>query len=159
VDAHRRPLGALAYGVPVAVLAVFFVYPLAAIVERGLGSEAGHSVTDVLVDPLTREVVWFTLWQALASTALTFALTLPAAYVVGTYAFPGRDFVRALVVVPFVLPTVVIALAFLGVLPEPLERGWAPILVAHAFFNAAVVVRVVGTRWASLDPRDRKSVV
>jgi thiamine transport system permease protein len=57
------------------------------------------------------------------------------------------------VLVPFVLPTVVVALAFLGALPPSVERGWAPILIAHAFFNVAVVVRVVGTFWASLDPR------
>ncbi len=51
---------------------------------------------------------------------------------------------RALVTVPFVLPTVVVALAFLAILPAGLERGWAAILIAHAFFNVAVVVRVVG---------------
>ena len=71
----------------------------------------------------------------------------------GRYAFPGRSLVRALVVVPFVLPTVVVALAFLAILPDGLERGWAAILVAHVFFNVAVVVRVVGTFWAGLDPR------
>ena len=37
--------------------------------------------------------------------------------------------------------------------PSGLERGWIAILVAHAFFNVAVVVRVVGTFWASLDRR------
>ena len=102
---------------------------------------------------VTREVVWFTVWQAIASTALTLAVALPAAYVLGRFAFPGRALVRALVVVPFVLPTVVVALAFLALLPDGLERGWAAILVAHAFFNVAVVVRVVGTFWAGLDPR------
>ena len=61
--------------------------------------------------------------------------------------------VSALVVVPFVLPTVVVALAFLAILPDGVERGWAPILIAHVFFNVAVVVRIVGTFWASLDPR------
>ena len=50
-------------------------------------------------------------------------------------------------------PTVVVALAFVAILPDGVERGWAPILVAHAFFNVAVVVRIVGTFWASLDPR------
>ena len=55
--------------------------------------------------------------------------------------------------VPFVLPTVVVALAFLAMLPAGLERGWAAILLAHAFFNVAVVVRIVGTFWAGLDPR------
>jgi len=159
VDADRAPLSdrsfrALAYGVPLAFLALFFVFPLVAILERGLRAEGDlASPLDVVTDPVTREVVWFTIWQAVASTALTIAVALPAAYVLGRFAFPGRALVRALVVVPFVLPTVVVALAFLALLPDGLERGWAAILVAHAFFNVAVVVRVVGTFWAGLDPR------
>jgi thiamine transport system permease protein len=158
VDADRGALSgaawrALTYGVPLAFLALFFVYPLAAIVERGLLVEAERSALDVLADPLMREVVWFTVWQAVASTTLTIAVALPVAYVLGRFDFPGRGLVRVVVVVPFVLPTVVVALAFLAVLPEPLERGWVAILVAHAFFNVAVVVRVVGTFWASLDRR------
>ena len=157
MDGHRRALTgrarrALALGVPLVFLAVFFVYPLEAIIERGLRG-AGDSPLAVLAGPLTREVVWFTVWQALASTVLTIAIALPAAYVLGRYSFRGRSVVNAIVVVPFVLPTVVVALAFLAVLPDPLQRGWAPILVAHAFFNVAVVVRIVGTFWANLDPR------
>jgi thiamine transport system permease protein len=143
---------ALTLGLPLAFLALFFVYPLSAIVERGLRGD-GDAPIDVLTDPLTREVVWFTVWQALASTVLTIAVALPAAYVLGRYRFRGRNLVGALVVVPFVLPTVVVALAFLAILPDDLDRGWAPILIAHAFFNVAVVVRIVGTFWASLDPR------
>lgn len=159
MDSDRAPLSgrgfrALSYGVPLAFLALFFVFPLAAILERGLRSEGDlASPLDVVTDPVTREVVWFTAWQAVASTALTILVALPAAYVLGRFAFPGRALVRALVVVPFVLPTVVVALAFLALLPDGLERGWAAILVAHAFFNVAVVVRVVGTFWAGLDPR------
>ena len=148
----RRTWRAVTYGVPLAFLGLFFVYPLAAILDRGLRG-AGDPPLDVLTDPLTREVVWFTVWQALASTALTIALATPAAYVLGRYRFRGRSIVSAVVVVPFVLPTVVVALAFLAILPDGVERGWAPILVAHAFFNVAVVVRIVGTFWANLDPR------
>ncbi|HXF98950.1 MAG TPA: iron ABC transporter permease [Gaiellaceae bacterium] len=158
MDTGRAPLSErawrlLAYGGPLAFLALFFAYPLAAIVERGLRSEAGQSALDALADPLLRDVLWFTVWQALASTALTLALALPASYALGRFDFPGRALARALVVVPFVLPTVVVALAFLAVLPERLERGWLPVLLAHAFFNVAVVVRIVGTFWASLDRR------
>jgi thiamine transport system permease protein len=149
---RRRTWRAVTYGVPLAFLGLFFVYPLAAILDRGLHG-AGDPPLDVLTDPLTREVVWFTVWQALASTALTIALAAPAAYVLGRYRFRGRSIVSAIVVVPFVLPTVVVALAFLAILPYGVERGWAPILVAHAFFNVAVVVRIVGTFWANLDPR------
>jgi thiamine transport system permease protein len=158
VDDPRAPLSAhawrlLAYGVPLAFLALFFAFPLGAIVERGLGASGGTSAGDVLLSGQTAELVWFTLWQAAASTALTLVLALPAAYVLGRFAFPGRGLVRAAVTVPFVLPTVVVALAFVALLPESLERGWTPILIAHAFFNAAVVVRIVGTAWAGIDPR------
>ncbi len=157
VDGHRHSLGewawrGIAISVPLVFLAVFFAYPLAAIVERGLRGGEG-SVMDVLADSDTAEIVWFTVWQAVVSTVLTIVVALPASYVLGRFSFRGRNVVQALVVVPFVLPTVVVALAFLAVLPPGLERGWAPILVAHAFFNVAVVVRIVGTFWASLDPR------
>jgi thiamine transport system permease protein len=149
---NARVWRGLTYGVPLVFFGLFFVYPLAAIVERGL-SGTGDSPLDVLTDPLTREVVWFTVWQATASTLITIAVALPATYVLGRYRFRGRSLVSALTVVPFVLPTVVVALAFLALLPERFQQGWAPILVAHAFFNVAVVVRIVGTYWASLDPR------
>jgi thiamine transport system permease protein len=159
VDEDRGPLSgrgwrALTYGVPLAFLALFFAYPLVAILARGFRSEERlASPLDVLTDPITIDAVWFTIWQAFASTALTLAVALPAAYVLGRYVFAGRGLARAVVTVPFVLPTVVVALAFLAILPEGLERGWVPVLIAHAFFNVAVVVRIVGTFWASLDPR------
>jgi len=153
-DPAARGWRALTYGVPLGFLGLFFVFPLVTILERGLRADGGlASPLDVLTDPLTRDVVWFTAWQAVVSTALTIAVALPAAYVLGRYSFPGRGAVRALVTVPFVLPTVVVALAFLAILPAGLERGWAAILIAHAFFNVAVVVRIVGGFWGSLDRR------
>ena len=141
--------GVALVGVPAAFLALFFVYPLATIFERGLG---GSFPTDVLLDSGTLHVVWFTVWQAAVSTALTLVAGLPLAWATARVAFPGRGLVRALVVVPFVLPTVVVATAFLAVLPESMQRGVVPILLAHVFFNVAVVVRIVGGYWARLDP-------
>ena len=52
--------------------------------------------------------------------------------------------------VPFVLPTVVVATAFLALLPGGLERGLPAILAAHVFFNVAVVARIVGGAWERL---------
>ena len=66
---------------------------------------------------------------------------------------PGRSLTRALVLVPFVLPTVVVATAFLELLPAGHERGVAAILAAHVFFNVAVVVRVVGAGGGGSIPR------
>jgi thiamine transport system permease protein len=167
VDRRRRALtaerlrlaGLLAP--PLAFLALLFAWPVANIVGEGLRGDHGwelHGVTDVLGDAELRHVAWFTLWQALASTALTVAVALPAAHVLARYEFPGRRTVAALVTVPFVLPTVVVGAAFLallgprGALGIDLDGTVWLILLAHAFFNHAVVVRTVGGLWELLDP-------
>ena len=59
----------------------------------------------------------------------------------------------ALMTVPFVLPTVVVGLAFRALLPAAWVGTLGAILLAHVFFNYAVVVRVVGGLWGQLDPR------
>lgn len=157
--APRRGAGLrwLALAVPPALfLGVFFAWPVAAIVARGL---TGGAVLDVVTDRGLRGVAWFTLWQAVASTLLTLLLALPGAYVLARYDFRGRRVVRALVTVPFVLPSVVVGAAFLGLLGRGgplaglgLQQSVAAVLIAHAFFNYAVVVRTVGGLWAHLDP-------
>ena len=153
----RRTLAWLAVSaLPGTFLGVFFAWPVAAIVARGLD---GGALLEVLADTGLRRVAWFTLWQAVASTVLTLVLALPGAYVLARYDFRGRRVVRALVTVPFVLPSVVVGAAFVGLLgrngplaPLGLDRSVAAVLVAHAFFNYAVVVRTVGGLWAHLDP-------
>lgn len=156
--------------VPVAFFALFFAYPVAAIVGRGLREEGvwqfGPAV-DVLSEQGTVRVLWFTLWQALASTALTLVLALPGAYVFARLEFPGKRVLRAVVTVPFVLPAVVTGSAFLALLGRNglLDDLWGirldtsvwAILLAHAFFNYAVVVRTVGGLWAQLDPRQEEA--
>ena len=160
---RRRAGRALLYAGPLAFLAVFFVYPLLSILDLGLRPDGNLQLgvlADVLADPDLREVAWFTLWQAALSTVLTVVVALPGAYVLARFRFPGRRFVRALVTVPFVLPTLVVASAFLallgprGPLPGSVDLRhtlWA-ILIAHVFFNYAVVVRTVGGLWSHLDP-------
>ncbi|MFB7218396.1 ABC transporter permease [Streptomyces sp. NPDC056227] len=156
--------------VPVAFFAVFFAHPVVAIVGRGLRADGAWQfgrIGEVLTRPDILDVLWFTTWQALASTALTLVIALPGAYVFARFDFPGKQVLRAVVTVPFVLPTVVVGTAFLALL----GRGgfldelaglrldttvWA-ILLAHVFFNYAVVVRTVGGLWSQLDPRQEEA--
>ncbi|WP_240958365.1 ABC transporter permease [Streptomyces barkulensis] len=156
--------------VPAVFLALFFAYPVAAITARGLydgGRWRPDRIAAVLTDPDIVGVVWFTLWQAAASTVLTLLLALPGAYVLARLDFPGRRMLRAAVTVPFVLPTVVVGSAFLALLGRGglldqwwgvrLDTGVTAILLAHVFFNYAVVVRIVGGLWAQLDPRQEEA--
>lgn len=156
--------------VPVAFFAVFFGYPVATIIGRGLrvdGTWQLSRAVEVISSPETVQVVWFTVWQAAASTALTLAIALPGAYAFARFEFPGKSLLRAVVTVPFVLPTVVVGSAFLGLLGRGgvLEESfgirldtsvWA-ILLAHVFFNYAVVIRTVGGLWGQLDPRQEEA--
>jgi len=155
VDIDRARLIATArraalLAVPVVFLTIFFAWPVAAIIHRGIGAEGFRTVVN---DHRLREVAWFTVWQATVSTLLTLVVALPGAYVLSRYRFAGRSVVRALVTVPFVLPTVVVGAAFTRVLPHRFDHTVWAILIAHVFFNYAVVVRVVGGLWANLDPR------
>jgi len=139
--------------------------PVAGIVAAGL-LPAGRldlaAVLETLGRPFVMQVAWFTLWQAVVSTLLTVAAALPGAYLLARFEFPGKRVLGALSIVPFVLPTVVVAAAFLALLGPrgalaPLgirldQTIWA-ILLAHVFYNYAIVLRIVGSVWAQLDPR------
>jgi thiamine transport system permease protein len=156
VDAGRSALsraGQVAtVALPAAFLALFFLFPLTAILERGFASGGG-----LALPAGTAQLLWFTTWQAGASTLLTLAAGVPLAWAIGRFRFRGRSLVRALVLVPFVLPTVVVATAFLALLPDGYERGLWAILAAHVFFNVAVVTRIVGGAWATIDPRSAEA--
>jgi thiamine transport system permease protein len=154
--------------VPAAFVATFFVYPVASIIGRGLVPAGGgldlEPLGRVVTDGGLREVAWFTLWQAALSTVLTVVVALPGAYVLARYDFHGRRLLRAAVTVPFVLPTVVVGSAFRSLLGGDgplaalgLEQSLAAILIAHVFFNYAVVVRTVGGLWSHLDPRQEEA--
>jgi thiamine transport system permease protein len=135
---------------PAAFVALFFAWPVAAIVARGL-SRGG--VADVVRDRALRKVAWFTLWQAVVSTLLTLAAGLPLAFVLSRYRFSGRRFVESAMIVPFVLPTVVVGAAYKALLPGRWQQSVVAIVIAHVFFNVAVVVRTITPLWRQLDQR------
>lgn len=148
---------------PLLVLLVFFLLPVGGMVQRGFWP-GGHlhagRVLHVLVSGRTGRVLWFTLWSAAAATGIAVILGLPAAFVLHRLRFPGRSLLRALVMVPFVMPTVVVGVAFEELVGPGrplaglgLASGGSAIVAALAYFNVSVVVRTVGSHWESLDPR------
>jgi thiamine transport system permease protein len=159
---RRLGLGLLA-AVPVAVVGVFFVLPVGAMLQRGVwpdGSFDPGAVLDVLRRPRTGRVLWFTGWTSTVATTIAVLLGLPAAYVLHRLRFPGRALVRTALLVPFVLPTVVVGLAVRELIADAGLLGFlgldgtpAAILIGLVFFNVAVVIRTVGAAWEGLDRR------
>ena len=176
MDRRSTALGrGLLYLLPLGFLGVFFFYPLLAVVVQSFapgGRLDLAPIANLWREPYFGRALWFTTWQATLSTAVTLALGMPAAFVFARYRFRGKTVLRALTTIPFVLPAMVVAAAFTALLGS---RGWlnsllmdwfemarAPvrlqqtiwlILLAHAFYNTTVVVRIVGGFWSNLDPR------
>lgn len=148
---------------PLAMLLIFFGLPLLGMLSRGL-VDGGRldlvGIGEVLSRPRVHRVLWFTLWSASVATVVTVLLGVPTAYVLSRLAFPGRTLLRSLVAIPFVLPTVVVGVAFRTLLATGgplgglrLDGTATAIVLALVFFNVAVVVRGVGSAWAGLDAR------
>lgn len=158
------------------LLAPFLLWPLGAMVWRAVTPEGSFSLEplgDVVGDGYYWERLAFTAAQATASTALAVAIGLPAAYVFARLRFPLQGLLLALLTVPFVLPTLVVAIAFqqlvgpdgwlndlleaAGLDPvRPLGTIWI-ILAAHVFYNVSVVIRLVSAVWRNLDPRTEEA--
>jgi thiamine transport system permease protein len=165
----------LLFLLPLLFLGLFFFYPLFEIFGLSLapGGQLDLSPFGVLfTDPYYARLLGFTTGQALLSTFLTLLAGMPAAYVFGRYDFRGKSLLRALTTIPFVLPTMVVAAAFTALLgpqghlnrwlmailgtdapPIQLQQTLALVLIAHVFYNASIIVRMVGGFWANLDPR------
>ncbi|MFL6158578.1 MAG: ABC transporter permease [Marmoricola sp.] len=168
MPAWRSRLGtAILVAVPSAVLVAFFLYPVAGMVGRGFwtdGSFDPGGVLQVLGRPRVHRVVWFTLWSAGLATGLSVALGLPSAFVLHRLHFRGQRLLRTLIVVPFVLPTVVVGVAFRQLIAPSgllgslrLDGTATAILAALVFFNVSVVVRTVGSFWEGLDRRTEEA--
>lgn len=131
---------------PLAFAGVLFYWPLLAILS--LGFEQTWFATLSAAMP----VIWFTVWQAIASTLLTVVVGLPLAFLLYKRRFFASKFLRNFLLVPFVLPTIVVAIA-LGDLQKLFgENQILVILLAHLFLNLSLVVRIVGSAWLQLDP-------
>ena len=140
---------------------------MATLIGRGLAPDGAldpSGFAEVLARPRTWRIIRATLVQAALATAICVVAGVPGAHVLYRRRFPGRDLLRGLVLVPFVLPSVVVGVAFHalvttggplggGVLGRSLDGTTAIVVAALVFFNYGLVVRTVGTMWSRLDPR------
>jgi molybdate transport system permease protein len=104
----RRGVPRLAVALAV-VAAAFFILPLVGLVQRA----PWGSLWDDLSTPQARDAIRLSVECSLWATGLSVVLGVPLAWVLARTRFPGRSLVRALVVLPMVLPPVVGGVALL----------------------------------------------
>jgi len=157
--------------IPLIFLIIFYFYPIweiASVTVRRLEPGWMQNIPWGVIS----NAAGFTVFQAVLSTLLTLLLGLPAAYLFGTYRFKGKNLLKILTTIPFILPTVVVAAGFNAIigprgwlnlllmrlfsLSQPvinLQNSLAAILIAHIFYNTSIVIRVVGGALEQMDPK------
>lgn len=157
---------------PLAFLGLFFLWPTIRIIALGMGGgvdgfggpDLGGGFGGALRETLARSRTWSTLFWTLEmgflGTFFSVILGIAGAWTLYGLRIPGRRLWRTLTAVPFVLPSVVVGVAFQNILGAGAPLGFlglgqtrAAIILAMVFFNFSLVSRIVGNAWIRLDPR------
>lgn len=158
--------------VPVIFLVVFFYFPLFNIAKIAFISNSGkltlNNFLKVFTNPYTLKVLSFTFKEAFISALFTLIIGFPGAYIISHYSFKGKEFLISLTTVPFVLPSVLVALGFIVLfgnnglvnnflmnvfrLNHPIKvlYSFTGIILVHAFYNFPIVLRIIGADWEGI---------
>ncbi len=137
-----------------ALLAAALLFFLWAATAGALMASGVRLVPHVLRDPVVLRALKFSFLQAVISAGLAVLTAIPLAYLNATYDYPGRSVIETLTTLPFTLPTISVALAFLllaraGFVPS----GWPAIVLAHAYFNFGVCSQMMSSALATVGLR------
>ncbi|MGY5873023.1 MAG: iron ABC transporter permease [Candidatus Thorarchaeota archaeon] len=166
----------LVLAVPIILLSIFLIYPVVNVIAIGLISDTGSSIVDTLSAYDTQFTISFTIIQASLSTILSLLIGLPGAMLLARLKFRGKSLIRALIIVPFVLPPIVVVVGFLqmfgsfGIIDSALmfitqsptsilnlADGFVGIILAHTFYNAPLVILLVSAAMERLNPEIEES--
>ena len=106
--------------IPLIFMGAFYFFPLGKLVSLSF-SQASTTINKAVNWQIIGGAAGFTFFQAGLSTILTVLLGLPAAFLFGRFNFPGKNTLRIASTLPFILPTVVVAAGFNGLIGP---KGW-----------------------------------
>ncbi len=155
------------------LLTVLFFLPLLIILSKAFMDENSRltlsNIKVLFTDTQVYRVISFTLLQAAVSTLGALMIGLPGSYILSHYEFRGKKLIRAISVIPFVLPSILIVLGFViffgnsGILNVVLMRLFSleeppfkilytfnAIILAHSFYNFPIVLSIVSNFWSLL---------
>ena len=158
----RRP-PALALVLAGVALAVFLVAPLVGLLERA----PWQDLPGLLAEPEVRTALRLSVVCSLSATVLSIVFGVPLAWLLARTRFRGQSVVRALVLIPMVLPPVVGGVALLlafgrrGLVGQWLDEWFdvrlpfttPGVILAETFVAMPFLVITVEAALRSLDPR------
>ncbi|TFH02071.1 MAG: iron ABC transporter permease [Candidatus Thorarchaeota archaeon] len=161
---------------PIILLSIFLVFPVLSVIMLGLTSGTGNSFIGTLSAYDNQFTIAFTFIQAIISTILALLVGIPGAMLLARLRFRGKSLIRALIIVPFVLPPIAVVVGFLqmfgsyGIIDSALmwltqsstsilnlAEGFVGIILAHTFYNAPLVILLVSASMERLNPEIEES--
>mgnify|MGYP001476838813 CR=1 FL=1 len=148
-----------------------------------ISNVADHNIFDAVLTfdqhPFTQDALLFSLGIGISSACLTLLVGLPVAWILARYKWPKIKLIRAILTMPFVMPSIVVAVGFLSLI-DPVNGPLAYIgidlrretgivgklaeieifehpghlialLIAHIWFNLALVIRLTEPSLRDLD--------
>ncbi|NLW46151.1 MAG: iron ABC transporter permease [Firmicutes bacterium] len=156
---------------------ILFYLPVLAILGKVLFNKQLYlELAEFIHSGLLWNTLSFSVREAFLSAAFSLLLALPGAYYFGNYDFPGKRFLRNLLVLPFMLPGILVVLGMIvfygqngtfnhwlaALFPESGFRftglyGFSGIVLANVFYNFSFCIRVLGESWERIDPSLREA--
>lgn len=159
-------------GIPLFALFILFYIPLFPVFVRFFADlnsrEWGNAILEVLQSASLQRSLRFTLVQAFFSALFSILLALPGAALFAHYRFPFKKALLSLSSVSFILPPILVVLAFvqfwgkqgwvnqiwhwINPQAEPLRILYSAkaILMAHIFYNLPLALRFIYDGWSTL---------
>ena len=108
---------------------------------------------------ISQGVIEFTVIQAIFSTIFTLLIGIPIAWTLGRYKWPFESLIRTILTMPFVIPSIIAAMGILTIvghqglnLRTNESTWWWTLIVSHAWFNMALVIRFCEPILSTLNP-------
>jgi molybdate transport system permease protein len=158
----RRDEVGLFCSLPPALLMMFIVIPLMALVWRAMADPA---FWPSMTKPVVREALWVTLLTTTATLLVSMAAGTPLAYVLARRHFPGKWLIETITDLPLVLPPVTAGVALLmafgrrGVVGPHLEIlgielpfTMSAVVLAQIFVAGPFYIRGAKLGFAAIEP-------
>lgn len=158
LEMKKNPLNYIAVG----LYSILILVPLWLALDR-LIWVAGYDVLgwfeSLNENFISNGVLEFTIWQATLSMVFTLAIGIPIAWQLGRYKWPFESLIRSLLTMPFVMPSIIAAMGFMHIIGQDgldirsnPNTWFATLIIAHAWFNIALVIRFCEPILSTLDP-------
>ena len=108
---------------------------------------------------ISQGVLTFTITQAIFSTIFTLVIGIPIAWQLGRYSWKFESLIKAILTMPFVMPSIIVAMGFLQIvgnngldIRNDSSTWLITLIIAHAWFNVALVIRFCEPVLSNLSP-------